>query len=149
MVMKIKFTIFGEPQGKGRARVVKQGNFAKAYTPEKTVVYENLVKMEYQRQCGNKRFSDDDMLQLIVFAYYGIPKSTNNKKRELMLQNEIRPTKKPDWDNIGKIISDSLNKIAYHDDAQIVSAHVIKLYSTEPRVVVVIRKINESEEKNI
>lgn len=53
-----------------------------------------------------------------------------------MLTGEIRPTKKPDWDNIGKVVCDALNKIAYDDDSCIVDGAVHKWYSEEPRVVV-------------
>lgn len=48
--------------------------------------------------------------------------------------------KKPDFDNIGKIVCDSLNNIAYHDDAQIVDAQVRKFFSDDPRVVVTIQE---------
>jgi len=48
----------------------------------------------------------------------------------------IRPTNKPDLDNIAKIILDSLNGIAYKDDSQVVSLTVIKHYSDNPCVVV-------------
>ena len=53
-----------------------------------------------------------------------------------MAKGEIRPTVKPDWDNIGKIISDALNGIAYKDDAQVVSCTVEKRYSNTPCVEV-------------
>ena len=46
-----------------------------------------------------------------IIAYYEIPKSTSKKKRREMLEHRIRPTKKPDWDNIGKIVCDSLNLV--------------------------------------
>ena len=51
----------------------------------------------------------------------------------------IRPTTKPDNDNILKIVADSLNQIAYKDDAQVVDAQIRKFYSRRPRVAVVIR----------
>lgn len=60
-----------------------------------------------------------------------------------MLDNVIRPTKKPDWDNIGKIVCDALNKTAFHDDAQIVDGSVIKCYSEQPRIEVEIWEIAE------
>lgn len=40
------------------------------------------------------------------------------KRREAMIAGTIRPTKKPDADNVLKIVTDSLNDIAYYDDAQ-------------------------------
>ena len=57
-----------------------------------------------------------------------------------MLDGLIRPTKKPDWDNIGKVVCDALNGIAYRDDAQIVDSMVRKFYGEVPRVVVIIRE---------
>ncbi|WP_460268332.1 RusA family crossover junction endodeoxyribonuclease [Clostridium sp. CTA-17] len=42
-----------------------------------------------------------------------------------------KPTKKPDVDNIAKIILDSLNGVAYKDDSQIVDLRIIKSYTEE------------------
>ena len=59
-----------------------------------------------------------------------------------MEAGEIRPIKRPDWDNIGKLITDALiNNLAYHDDSQIVSCTVEKYYSEQPRVEVEIEEI--------
>ena len=75
-----------------------------------------------------------------IKAYYPIPKSTSKKQHQAMLDGQIRPTKKPDWDNIGKIICDALNGIAYKDDSAIVEAMVEKYYSDEPRVEVLLEE---------
>ena len=48
-------------------------------------------------------------------------------------------------DNILKIIADSLNQIAYKDDAQVVDTQVRKFYSRRPRVAVVIRSAAATE----
>ena len=85
------------------------------------------------------------MLDVRVMAYYTIPKSISKKKRQAMLDHKVRPTKKPDFDNIGKVICDSLNGIAYRDDAQIVDAQVRKFYSDTPRVVVIITDIPDEK----
>lgn len=50
----------------------------------------------------------------------------------------IRPTKKPDIDNITKAILDALNKVAYKDDSAIVRFSIEKYYSDSPRVEVTI-----------
>ena len=71
--MKVKFTILGEPAGKGRPRFTREG---RTYTPEKTVSYENLVKLEYEQQCANHRFPDDAQLDVRIIAFYHIPKCT-------------------------------------------------------------------------
>lgn len=137
--MKVEFCIYGEPQGKGRPRFSTVCGHVQTRTPEKTVVYENLVQTEYRLQAG-ERFPDDAMLDLRVFAYYGIPKSASKKKRQAMLDHLIRPTKKPDADNVCKVICDSLNGVAYRDDTQVVDCMVRKFYSDKPRVVVSIRE---------
>jgi len=141
--MKVEFEILGHPQGKGRPKFSTHGGFAKARTPEKTVLYENLVKTEYRIQCGKTRFGDSDALRMKISAYYEIPASASKKKKGEMASNAIRPTKKPDLDNVFKVIADSLNQIAYRDDAQIVDATVNKYFSDVPRVVVVIENGTE------
>lgn len=136
----IKFTILGEPQGKGRPRFQKAGQYVRTYTPDKTVAYENLVKLEYRRQCGDYKFEKEQQLDVRIAAYYSIPKSASKKKRSQMLANELRPTKKPDVDNVVKVVLDSLNQIAYHDDVQVVDCQLRKFYGENPRVVVVIKE---------
>lgn len=135
----MKITIPGEPCGKARPRVVRNGNFSRAYTPEKTVNYENLVKLEYQRQCGSTCITEGGVHMRII-ARFGIPSSASKRKKSEMLRGAIRPTKKPDCDNIIKIICDALNGIAYKDDAQVVSVTIDKIYDTMPSVEVEIRE---------
>ena len=136
--MKVKFTVLGEPQGKGRPRFTKVGQYVKTYTPDKTVSYENLVKIEYRRQCKDYMFEKGRPVDIRILAYYPIPKSVSKKKQTMMIANELRPMKKPDTDNVVKVILDSLNQIAYHDDVQAVDCQVRKFYSENPRVVVTI-----------
>ena len=83
-----------------------------------------------------------------ITAFYSIPKSTSRKRAALMREGLIRPAKKPDFDNVAKVICDALNKIAYYDDAQIVEAAFAKFYADEPRVVVRLWKINERRQRD-
>ena len=139
--MEVNFTVYGEPKGKGRPRFnTKTGH---AMTPKDTVNYETLVHMEYMSQCGNVKFPDGAMLDMRIKAYYSIPKSKSKKMKVLMLDGTIRPTKKPDMDNVVKIIADSLNQVAYRDDTQIVDCQCRKFYSDSPRVEVRILEIQK------
>lgn len=136
--MKIYFAISGEPQGKARPRVVRTKNGSShTYTPGKTVAYEKRVQMCYIEATGGYTFPKGVELSVAIEAFYAIPQSKSKKQRALMSSGEIRPTKKPDWDNIGKIICDSLNGIAYSDDAQIVIATVAKYYTANSPYVTV------------
>lgn len=131
----LQFVIPGDPCAKQRPRMTRAGH---TYTPKQTVSYENLVKTIYSDKCG-KYF--EGPIHMEIYAYFSVPKSVSKKKKDEMLNGDIRPTKKPDWDNIGKIIMDSLNNIAYDDDKQVVSARVEKLYGAVPRVEVFISEL--------
>ena len=132
----VRFSVLGKPLGKGRPKFRNYGKYVNTYTPEKTVSFETLVKLEYRRQCGDKRFPDDAMIGIEITAYFPIPKSASKKKVEAMLKREIRPTVKPDFDNIAKIIADALNCVAYSDDKNIVDSAVHKYYSYTPGIFV-------------
>lgn len=132
----IRFTVYGEPCAKGRPRFTK---FGKTYTPDKTLRYEDQVRYSYL-QTEREKYFDKQQLRMTVKAYFSIPDSKSKRIKEKMLSGEIRPTKKPDFDNVAKIISDSLNGIAYKDDSQIVKGEVEKFYAIEPKVEV---EINE------
>lgn len=141
--MIVKFTVHGEPKGKGRPRFMP--NTGRAVTPKDTVVYENLVRMEYMAQCKDFRFADNAMLDMRIAAYYGIPKSQTKRNKELMKKQLLRPIKKPDMDNVVKIIADSLNQVAYRDDTQIVDCQCRKFYSDNPRVEVIIKEVKPDD----
>jgi Holliday junction resolvase RusA-like endonuclease len=139
--VRIKFSVLGPPHGKGRPKFSTINGHVNARTPDETMVYENLIRMEYKRQCGTRKFEAGTMLDLRILAYYAIPESASKKKKKAMEAGEIRPTKKPDADNILKVVADSLNNIAYRDDAQIVDTQIRKFYSQNPRLEVIIQNV--------
>lgn len=143
----VELTILGEPFGKQRPRVIARGKGAsRAFTPQKTVNYENYIKLLYRQKYKNFKFEDKVPLYVQIAAFYKIPPSKPKYIKDLMFRGEMLPTKKPDVDNIIKIILDSLNGLAYKDDAQIVACTCQKLYvndDNEPRVEVKIEKIVE------
>ena len=127
------FEVMGMPQGKARARTGK----GFSYTPEKTVLYENLIKTSFLAADNKKTFFDKEPVEMYITALFPIPKSTTKKDRERIRNKELFPTKKPDADNIAKVICDALNGVAYHDDTQVVKLTVRKAYTEdEPKVVV-------------
>lgn len=136
--MKAEFTVPGEVCAKGRPRFVNRGRFVQTYTPDKTVNYENLVRLSFM-QAGCEKLSGAIKAEIKVFMQ--IPKSESMKKKAAMMAGQIRPTKKPDADNCAKSVLDALNKIAFDDDSQIVELHVNKYYSENPRVTITLEEI--------
>ena len=115
------------------------------YTPQNTVQYEHLVRYFYHMQCGTAKFAPEIPLDVRIVAYFPIPKSASKKRQAMMRVNRLRPTKKPDCDNIAKAVLDALNDIAYHDDSQVVDHQLRKFYSDNPRVTVKIIAIEPEE----
>lgn len=138
MIKTIKFSIPGPPQGKARPKVTRNqysGNSV-TYTPDKTVAYEELVRIRYKMAARGFRFSDEAQIGIQITAKYPVPASKSKKVKAAMLDGQISPTKKPDCDNIVKIICDALNGMAYKDDQQIVLAQIIKQYADVPETFV-------------
>ena len=57
-----------------------------------------------------------------------------------MLKNTISPTKKPDIDNIVKIVLDAMNELAFKDDTQITKLEVEKIYGIEEKLQIKIEE---------
>jgi Holliday junction resolvase RusA-like endonuclease len=130
----VHLVIDGEPVAKGRPRFYN----GHTITPAKTSNYENYAKELFMI---SKQPKLEGYIEATIRAYFSIPKSTSNKKRQLMLEGEIFPTKRPDLDNIAKIVLDALNKLAYDDDSQVVRLVIEKYYDDNPRVNLTLKEI--------
>ena len=139
MARGCQFVIEGKIKGKGRPRFSNYGKYVKAYTPADTASYENLIKLQFRVSCGD--WYSEQPLRMKIKAIHGIVKSASKKDKAKMLIGEIKPTKKPDADNIVKIICDALNGIAYKDDTQVVELEISKVYGEQEKVIVEITEI--------
>ena len=129
--MEIKFKILGKPRGKQRPRMCVRFGKQITYTPKQTSEYEKLVKASYMA-VSKMFFKKGVPLEVSILAFFSGKYSDSGWA-----------TKKPDSDNIIKIVLDGLNKVAYHDDAQICKIHFEKRYSNIPRVEVKIKSLEE------
>lgn len=141
MTQPITICLQGAPQGKGRARAFVRGGRVGHYTPQKTRSYESLIFGAAIDAMGN-RAPFDEAVSLTLRAIYPIPASWSERKRQRALVGEIKPTKKPDLDNVVKAWSDALNGVIYRDDCQIVYTVTEKRYGPQPLVVCTVRPID-------
>ena len=118
----MKLIIPGEPVPKLRARTVSTSHGVRTYTPSKTADAEDRVRLAWI-QAGRPQFSPGTALKMSVRVYMSKPPSAPKKRRF--------PITRPDLDNCFKII-DSLNGLAFDDDARIVVAHMEKRYVEYP-----------------
>lgn len=137
----IKFTVLGQPVGKGRPRVVRRGNlpYPVAITPDKTRRAEESFLSQALPFKPASPISKP--IALTMEFYFQIPKSWSKKKAADALNGAVRPTSKPDIDNAIKLI-DALNGVFWVDDSLIVEIAAAKHYSNVPRTVVAIREID-------
>lgn len=128
----------GNPESQLRPRSTRYGNSIRLYDPKKTANYKEYVRLTAKNQC-NRQFNG--ALVANISFYRQIPKSTSKKLRKLKNARIVRPTVKPDIDNMTKAILDSLNGIAWDDDSQVVSLIANKYYSDDPRVEIEITEV--------
>ena len=135
MTFTIFMTIDGVPQGKARPRFRRIKNFVQTYTPSKTKDYEQKIR-EVAKQAMGEHEPLDTPVAIQMTIKLPVPKSYSKKRASECLNKYEMPTKKPDWDNVAKSVTDALNGIVYIDDCQIVCASVHKMYAMEPCVEV-------------
>lgn len=131
--MIYEFEVTGKVRGKARPKV--NTYTLRAYTPQETKDYEELIQQYFVIKYP-KYIPIETRVSVKITACFSIPKNTSKKNTSLMLENIISPTKKPDIDNIVKIILDALNKMAFKDDNQITKLEVEKIYSTEDKIII-------------
>lgn len=133
--MVIDFIVPGQPQGKGRPRVGKAGQHARMYTPAKTVAYEGLIAHAAHAALHGLPMLDGPVA-VRMQLHCQVPASWSRRKQQDALAGKIRPTTKPDVDNVVKAVFDGCNGVLWRDDVQVVELHVTKRYSAAPSVMV-------------
>jgi Holliday junction resolvase RusA-like endonuclease len=127
-------TVIGEPVSKGRPRFGR----GKTYTPAKTIAAETFIQL-CATQKGVPKMMNGPLRLTVTFSM-GIPKSWSAKKKAEAELGNIRPTSKPDIDNLIKLVGDALNGIAYKDDSQIVEIQAVKKYG-KPQTIIHIEEV--------
>ena len=125
----VTFHVPGKPQGKSRAKTFRTNGITRTVTPERTVLYENLIKDQYMHHSEGVYLDSGTPVTLRIVARFLPPKSGSKITQKRMLEGEILPLKKPDMDNIVKVVADALKGVAYHDDTQVVLVVAKKVYS--------------------
>lgn len=138
----MRFVVPGTPKGKARPRVCFKGNRAWAYTPKVTRTYESEIKKHALKSGIKKKVGN---VSIEISAIFKIPKSTSKTKSKQMLEGQIRPTKKPDMDNIAKTVLDALNGIAYDDDKQVCTLKISRWYGMEEKLIIDIKSEKNEE----
>lgn len=114
----LKIELQTRPIAKARPRMGINKN---VYTPEKTKNFENMLgwaaKAAMAQHKIGKRLSGPVRVNITAIFRHS---------------NNLGPhTSRPDGDNVGKAVCDSLNSIVYDDDSQVAELFVRKLWGRE------------------
>jgi Holliday junction resolvase RusA-like endonuclease len=139
---KLSFSIAGEPKGKQRAIAGKSFGSGKIVmrTPPETIAREKEILHLFKSRFPNHRPWSGPILFRIT-AIFGIPAYFTAQQRALAMEGKVYATKKPDKDNIEKLVLDALNGIAWVDDAQL-SGGTIKRYGEPARIAVTFERLH-------
>lgn len=132
-----EFEMIGDIVGKARPRM--NTRTGRAYTPTNTKLYEYSLRQWFIREYPDFK-PIETRVKVTIIAYFDIPKSTSKKKEAEMLAEIISPTKKPDIDNVIKIILDAMNNFAFRDDTQVTKLEIEKKYAKTPKIYVKIEE---------
>lgn len=131
----IRFSVPGQPQGKGRPRVGNIGGHARMFTPAKTLAYEGFIALQAQIAMAGHDLVEGPV-EVRMFIALQVPESKSKRWKADALAGRVFPTTKPDVDNTVKAVFDALNGVVWRDDVQVVDLVLRKRYSNQPRVEV-------------
>ena len=131
------FNIPVKPRGKARPRMSRNGH---VYTPKVTRDAENEINQYvndvlFAHADLDKLYPNDDEFDIEIIFFMPILKKENKSTRFKMDAGYIRYVKKPDLDNMIKLLLDALNGVLWNDDSQVFSIIASKRYSNDPRIV--------------
>lgn len=137
----ITITLPGVPRGKERPRFGRGTTGAKAwaYPAKMTTAYERSLGWAAKTVMVGKPLLAGP-LRLQMLAYMPIPLSWGKAMTAAAIEKKIRPTGRPDFDNLLKVV-DGLNGVVWTDDAHVVEAFVAKYYGLKPHLVVMVEQI--------
>lgn len=144
---RLSFIIPGEPRGKDRPRAVasivyRDGEpeaVVRLVTPSATREAERRVLQAFR--LAHPRHAPFTGPVLIRFvAVFGVPSSWPNRLKEAAARGTLYCVKKPDKDNIEKLVVDALKGFAWVDDQQVMGGG-IKRYGSPARIEVTIESL--------
>lgn len=112
VILEIDHEAVGQP-----ANSVAQTKFGpRLYRPRthKSATLKRLIQEAWKAKRQNRKATG--AITVWIYCWFARPKS---EIRKTLPMPSYRHTKKPDCDNISKLVLDALNKVAWVDDAQV------------------------------
>ena len=111
-------------------------NGKRRFTPKKQADFMGQFRHFAALAMGNRPLLEGPLEMTATFVYE-VPASWSKIKRATAKYK----SSKPDASNLIKLAEDSMNCVVYHDDAQVASLLVQKLYGPYPEIIVTVREL--------
>lgn len=150
--MRVSFTIDGKPKGKDRPRA--SGRVYHGEDGPKALVHvhsdPDMIKAEAEiarlyKVAARGHKTQTGPIRLRILAVFPIPTSWPRALQRRAREEPIWYLGDPDIDQIEKLISDALNKVAYADDGQIAVVEKMARYGDRARTEVTIEALAQPE----
>jgi Holliday junction resolvase RusA-like endonuclease len=133
---KLSYIIYLLPKGTPRPRCGKHGVFYVKDAKKYKKLFEDFAKV-------NDITLITTPTKFHCISYLPIPTTMKPVDKVLAELGFIRPTSKPDWDNLAKCYCDMIQDILLYDDSLIIEGSSKKFYSVKPRIEVYIEYMND------
>lgn len=120
------FTIYLLPKGTPRPRSGRFGFYVKGASDNRKYFEKYLENKDVNFVTTPCMFTCQ--------TYLPTPQSMTKVEKVLAEEGYIRPTSKPDWDNLAKTYCDMIQGFLIYDDAIIIHGECDKFYSSKPRI---------------
>jgi Holliday junction resolvase RusA-like endonuclease len=143
----VTVTMPGKPMAQPRARFSRRGNFVRTYEPKEATAHKEtwaLLMIQALGAVGGVPLQGP--LELHILAV--MPRPTSMPKR--LGAGRRWHDKRPDSDNIAKLVMDSANGVLYGDDGQIARLVIEKYVAAideAPRMTLTATEIPQPQEK--
>ena len=125
MGREITVVIPGEPVAQGRPKFSTFGGFPRAYDPKKSKDAKQSIKF-FVADAMRKQNAKVLEGPIMLYAQFGI-KLPVSQERKRTPRPRVWRTKKPDLDNLIKLIKDACSGVAFLDDNQVVKVSAEKI----------------------
>ena len=129
--MKVSIILPMAPRGKQRPRHVSRGKFSTVYTPKETRDWTTEARRHLDNLWYLKPYEKGVPVGIKITAVFKRPQRLLRARDP---EGRIFKVNKPDADNVSKLVMDSLNGIAWHDDAQVCDEQTIKYYAAKGEI---------------
>lgn len=129
----VELTIYGNPVPQGRPQFARIGKYVTTYDPVRSRNYKQLVRLwvtQHLKKIDGWKPYETAVCVDITF-YLGIPTSWSKAKRMQAAEGVIRPTSRPDIDNLVKSVTDAVLGLLWVDDSIITDLTARKRYTAE------------------